>query len=141
MSTRIYYEGDTALSEYFHYVDLLPRADPASQLPGIRGVICTHINREDVGVFSMGAVECGLLTYFRMQMKGRSVGASSRAWFTFTPKVGVPPFTFRESAAAQTKILQYLSDNKRPIIWKECKHGYEITPSGVINRKWKLNPF
>jgi hypothetical protein len=123
MSTSIYYKDGKAMCEYNHYVDLIPRLDPTRRLPGIRGVICTHIGRDEVGAFGTGAVECGLLTYFRMQMKGMSVGDRSRAWFTFTPKVGNPAFTFMESTAAQNKMILFLSGRKISTDMRSLRRG------------------
>ncbi len=42
------------------------------------------------------------------------------------------------SRRARRNLLRFLAKHKTPIVWKECRHGYEINQSGRILRKWPL---
>lgn len=50
------------------------------------------------------------------------------------------PRTMNQSCntGARRKLLKYLARKKLSIIWKEDRHGYEISSSGHIRRKWEL---
>lgn len=52
----------------------------------------------------------------------------------------VPLFSTRDKETkARRTLLRFLTHLKLPIIWKEHKHGYEISKSGRIHKSWKLN--
>lgn len=63
-----------------------------------------------------------------------AINSSTRMMLEFAPKD-----TPMDAQAARRELLRFLTGRKLPIIWKEGRHGYEISRSGTIHRKWKLN--
>jgi hypothetical protein len=68
------------------------------------------------------------------QMNVHTINSNIRLMLEFVPK-NIP----MDHQSARRDLLRFLTARKLPIIWKEGRHGYEITKSGTIHRKWKLN--
>ncbi len=135
------YTGHDSIVEYVKTVDLNPYPVDLDRLrPCYRAVICTHLPKASVGVFTTKAQNRHLPSSFTLGMKS----AGNRAWFSFTPRYaerpGTPPFTTNEASRAIMTLLSFLNLSDLPIIWKEDRFGYEIGPGGVIKRKWALLP-
>lgn len=68
-------------------------------------------------------------------IRSRGMASTPKQSVTFAPLF----MSAVKSDDARRKLLSLLSRLKMPMIWKEGKFGYDISRSGRIYRKWRLN--